>query len=116
LLAGAQKVVKEFDGRLPEDPAVLEKEVPGIGRYSSGAISSIAYGVRAPVVCLPSKNMKILSESSRSLMETSPAFFLASSPYTHPASRKQRLIFSGKEQKLSSKMTSASSQEMSTKL
>ncbi|KZS97152.1 DNA glycosylase [Sistotremastrum niveocremeum HHB9708] len=50
LLSGAQKVVKEFNGRLPEDPKEMEKEVPGIGRYSSGAIASIAYGVQAPVL------------------------------------------------------------------
>lgn len=50
LLSGSQKVVKEYDGRLPEDPKEMEKEVPGIGRYSSGAIASIAYGVRVPVV------------------------------------------------------------------
>ena len=37
-------------GRLPDDPAVLEKEVEGVGRYTAGAICSIAYGVRAPIV------------------------------------------------------------------
>ncbi|OCF40356.1 A/G-specific adenine glycosylase [Kwoniella heveanensis CBS 569] len=41
---------KKFKGRLPEDPAVLEKEVDGVGRYTAGAISSMAYGVRTPIV------------------------------------------------------------------
>lgn len=52
LLAGAQKVVKDYDGRLPGNSKDLEANIPGIGRYSAGAISSIAYGERAPVVCL----------------------------------------------------------------
>ncbi|KAF8512661.1 hypothetical protein BU17DRAFT_53907 [Hysterangium stoloniferum] len=50
LLAGAKKVVGEYDGRLPADVKVLEKEIPGIGRYSAGAICSIAYGLCAPVL------------------------------------------------------------------
>ncbi|KAF8488063.1 DNA glycosylase [Gautieria morchelliformis] len=50
LLAGAQKVVTKFSGRLPADTRTLEKEIPGIGRYSAGAICSIAYGVCAPVL------------------------------------------------------------------
>jgi A/G-specific adenine glycosylase len=33
LLAGAQKVVANFGGRLPADARTLEKEIPGIGRY-----------------------------------------------------------------------------------
>ena len=34
---------------LPRDPAVLQM-LPGVGRYTAGAIASIAFGVRAPVV------------------------------------------------------------------
>jgi adenine-specific DNA glycosylase len=52
LLAGAQKVVKKFKGRLPADAKGLEEHIPGIGRYSAGAIASIAYGECAPVVSL----------------------------------------------------------------
>ncbi|TPX61084.1 hypothetical protein PhCBS80983_g01329 [Powellomyces hirtus] len=47
---GAQLVVKKFNGILPRDPAVLEKEVPGVGPYTAGAITSIAYNVAAPLV------------------------------------------------------------------
>ncbi|KAF8589109.1 DNA glycosylase [Ramaria rubella] len=50
LLKGAQKVVVEYDGCLPADAKTLEKEIPGIGRYSAGAICSIAYGICAPVL------------------------------------------------------------------
>lgn len=52
LLDGAKAVAgkKSFAGRLPSDPDVLEKEIPGVGRYTAGAITSMAYGVRAPIV------------------------------------------------------------------
>ncbi|KAG0198679.1 hypothetical protein BGX28_007890 [Mortierella sp. GBA30] len=50
LHTGAQKVLKQFNGILPSDPAVLEKEVPGIGRYTAGAIVSHAYNVPAELV------------------------------------------------------------------
>lgn len=42
-------VLEEYGGRLPRDPADLQK-LPGIGDYSAGAIASIAYGQRAPAV------------------------------------------------------------------
>ncbi|KAG0224010.1 hypothetical protein BGW42_005413 [Actinomortierella wolfii] len=47
---GAQKVLKEFNGILPADPSTLAKSVPGIGRYTAGAIVSHAYNVPAPIV------------------------------------------------------------------
>ncbi|KAG0032350.1 hypothetical protein BGZ82_006581 [Podila clonocystis] len=47
---GAQKVMKEFNGVLPSDPAVLEKQIPGVGRYTAGAIASHAYNVPAELV------------------------------------------------------------------
>ncbi|KAF9432735.1 hypothetical protein BGZ76_010386 [Entomortierella beljakovae] len=50
LHSGAQKVLKDFKGILPSDPAVLEKEVPGVGRYTAGAIASHAYNVPAELV------------------------------------------------------------------
>ncbi|KAI1798021.1 DNA glycosylase [Ganoderma leucocontextum] len=50
LLSGAQKVVKEFDGRLPDNAKNMENKIPGIGRYSAGAICSIAYNERVPVL------------------------------------------------------------------
>ncbi|KAL0070289.1 hypothetical protein AAF712_002781 [Marasmius tenuissimus] len=50
LLAGAQKAVKENGGRLPDNAKDMEASIPGIGRYSAGAICSIAYGERVPVL------------------------------------------------------------------
>jgi A/G-specific adenine glycosylase len=50
LLQGAQKVVESYAGILPDNARDLEAHVPGIGRYSAGAISSIAYGEKVPAV------------------------------------------------------------------
>ncbi|RXN34560.1 adenine DNA glycosylase-like protein [Labeo rohita] len=41
---GAQKVVSELDGQMPKTTAGLLKQLPGVGRYTAGAISSIALG------------------------------------------------------------------------
>lgn len=49
LRAGAADVVERFGGRLPRSVEELIT-VSGIGRYTAGAIASIAYGVRAPIV------------------------------------------------------------------
>jgi A/G-specific adenine glycosylase len=43
LLSGAQKVVKELGGRLPDNAKDMQAKIPGIGRYSAGAICSIAW-------------------------------------------------------------------------
>lgn len=45
----AKAIVEDYAGALPRDPAVLQM-LPGVGRYTAGAIASIAFGVRAPVV------------------------------------------------------------------
>ncbi|MBN2470890.1 MAG: A/G-specific adenine glycosylase, partial [Anaerolineae bacterium] len=45
----AQIVVSEGDGRLPESVEALQT-LPGIGRYTAGAIASLAFGQDAPVV------------------------------------------------------------------
>lgn len=50
LLAGAQKALQQFEGRLPDNAKEMQANIPGIGRYSAGAICSIAYGERVPVV------------------------------------------------------------------
>lgn len=47
--AAAQTVMENYGGRLPEDYAELQK-LKGIGSYTAGAISSIAYGKMAPAV------------------------------------------------------------------
>jgi A/G-specific adenine glycosylase len=49
LHAAAMTVVADYDGRLPEEVDELLK-LKGIGRYTAGAISSIAFGRSVPVV------------------------------------------------------------------
>ncbi|HUS28903.1 MAG TPA: A/G-specific adenine glycosylase [Kofleriaceae bacterium] len=49
LHAGAQTVVTKLGGALPSRASEL-RAVPGIGPYTAGAIASIAYGERAPLV------------------------------------------------------------------
>jgi A/G-specific adenine glycosylase len=45
----ARVVMDEYDGALPVTAAELEK-LPGIGRYTAGAIASIAFGEDTPLV------------------------------------------------------------------
>ena len=45
----AQQVVERFGGRVPDTPEAIES-LPGIGRYTAGAILSIAYDVPRPLV------------------------------------------------------------------
>jgi A/G-specific adenine glycosylase len=45
----AQVVVSDYDGKLPESVEELIT-LPGIGRYTAGAIASIAFGADQPVV------------------------------------------------------------------
>lgn len=49
LRRAAQAIVERFEGELPRRIDEL-RSLPGIGPYSAGAIASIAYGERTPVV------------------------------------------------------------------
>jgi A/G-specific adenine glycosylase len=49
LRSAARLVVERHGGRLPREPDRL-RALPGIGRYTAGAIASIAFGARAAVV------------------------------------------------------------------
>ena len=49
LLAAARTIVETWNGRVPEDPASL-MTLPGIGPYTAGAVSSIAYNRPVPAV------------------------------------------------------------------
>ena len=49
LKAAAIKVMEEFGGELPADYRLLQT-LPGIGEYTAGAIGSIAFGLKVPVV------------------------------------------------------------------
>jgi A/G-specific adenine glycosylase len=44
LHVGARQVMERHSGRLPADPSALSA-LPGIGRYTAGAIASIAFGL-----------------------------------------------------------------------
>jgi A/G-specific adenine glycosylase len=45
----AQQVVALYDGRFPDDPALLA-ELPGIGRSTAAAIAAFSYGTRAAIL------------------------------------------------------------------
>lgn len=49
LRRGAQQVLTEHGGRVPDSVEAL-LALPGVGRYTAGAIASIAYNVSAPIV------------------------------------------------------------------
>jgi A/G-specific adenine glycosylase len=49
LHAAAREVVSRCGGRVPRTAARLI-QLPGVGRYTAGAIASIVYGERAPIV------------------------------------------------------------------
>jgi A/G-specific adenine glycosylase len=49
LHAAAKSVVRHFNGQLPINP-LLVRQLPGIGRYTAGAIASFAYNQPEPIV------------------------------------------------------------------
>jgi A/G-specific adenine glycosylase len=49
LHAAAREVAARYDGRFP-DGAEAVRALPGIGRYTAGAILSIAFGAREPIL------------------------------------------------------------------
>lgn len=49
LHAGVQEVVASYGGEVPEDPDA-RRALPGVGRYTAGAIGSIAFGKCEPIV------------------------------------------------------------------
>jgi len=49
LHAAAKMIVERFGGRVPRSVDSL-RELPGVGRYTAGAIASMAFGEAAPIV------------------------------------------------------------------
>jgi A/G-specific adenine glycosylase len=49
LHAAARAIVDRHGGAVPPDPAAL-RALPGVGRYTAGAIASMVFGVRTPLV------------------------------------------------------------------
>ena len=58
LHAAAKKVVTEYAGEFPHELETLQS-LPGIGRYTAGAIASIAFDKRAPI--LEANTIRLLS-------------------------------------------------------
>jgi A/G-specific adenine glycosylase len=58
LHAAAQRIVSEHGGRVPRTVEAL-RQLPGIGRYTAGAIASIAFNQRAPI--LEANTIRLLS-------------------------------------------------------
>jgi A/G-specific adenine glycosylase len=54
----ARVIVERFDGRVPDDPAVL-RTLPGVGPYTAAAVASIAYGV--PVLAVDVNVRRVVS-------------------------------------------------------
>lgn len=50
LQEGARKVVEELGGHVPRTAETLQQLLPGVGRYTAGAIASIAFGQVTGVV------------------------------------------------------------------
>ncbi|KAG9482866.1 hypothetical protein GDO78_009042 [Eleutherodactylus coqui] len=50
LQEGAQKVVRDLGGQMPRTAEALQKLLPGVGRYTAGAVASISYGQVTGVV------------------------------------------------------------------
>uniref|UniRef100_A0A2K6D2P9 Adenine DNA glycosylase n=1 Tax=Macaca nemestrina TaxID=9545 RepID=A0A2K6D2P9_MACNE len=48
LQEGARKVVEELGGHMPRTAETLQQLLPGVGRYTAGAIASIAFGQVIP--------------------------------------------------------------------
>lgn len=49
LQKAAQTIVEDFDGECPSSHDEI-LSLPGVGRYTAGAVSSFAFGLRAPIV------------------------------------------------------------------
>jgi A/G-specific adenine glycosylase len=58
LHAAAQQVLSKHSGKFPQNPAELQS-LPGIGRYTAGAIASIAFDKRAAI--LEANTIRLLS-------------------------------------------------------
>ena len=50
LLQGAKFVVEKLQGRFPHDLAALQT-IPGVGRYTAGAIASMAFNMVRGTIC-----------------------------------------------------------------
>jgi A/G-specific adenine glycosylase len=49
LRRAAQAILERFGGKIPSDAGKL-RDLPGVGRYTAGAVASLAFGRREPIV------------------------------------------------------------------
>lgn len=53
----SNQVVEELGGHMPRTAETLQQFLPGVGRYTAGAIASIAFGqvspLPTPILCMP---------------------------------------------------------------
>ena len=100
LLSGAKKTVAELGGYLPDNAKDMQTKIPGIGRYSAGAICSIAYNEQVPVVsCIASVMSPESDGRPTSLMATSIGCSVECWPYMRHRKARPLLTFCGLEQK-----------------
>ena len=67
----AKRVTKKFAGKFPETPEELLK-LPGIGRYTAGAVASIAFGKAEPVLDGNVKRVLARIFALKEAVDTSP--------------------------------------------
>ncbi len=58
LHAAARKICQEYGGEFPRDPLAV-RALPGVGRYTAGAVLSIAFDAREPI--LEANTIRVLS-------------------------------------------------------
>jgi len=75
LHATARAIVEHHDGRVPDTPEAL-LTLPGVGRYTAGAVASIAFGRRAPI--LDGNAARVLAR-----------YFAVGEPIDRPATRRR---------------------------
>lgn len=66
----AQLILAEHKGRIPKDPQVL-KRLPGFGPYTVGAVLSIAYDLRQPIVDANVRRVAMRQMAIEGLADTS---------------------------------------------
>lgn len=99
---GANVVMDEFDGKLPQTMDELLK-IPGIGPYTAAAIASLAFGMKAPLMDgnvlrvfarLTQLKSNITLSSTKTLISTELARLI---PGKHPAAFNQALMDLGRD-------------------
>jgi A/G-specific adenine glycosylase len=92
LHSAARTVVERHAGRVPDDPDELQA-LPGVGRYTAGAIASVAYG--RPEAVVDGNVRRVLSRVLASTGEDEPALWAAAQrlvPGSSPGDLNQALM------------------------